>query len=101
MKQRDTASVGLHKASPDVDQALRNKGIDPDRLSVTRLGLGSHKATVPLWLIRMGFGIMLSAILRLAKYYQLDIPHYLEAMLALILGLIILQAACEVLVVAT
>lgn len=101
MKQRDTASVGLHKASPDADQVLRDKGIDPDRLSVTRLGFGSHKALVPRWLVRMGFGITLSALLHLARYYQLDIPLYVEAMLALIVGLIILQSACEVLVAAT
>jgi hypothetical protein len=99
--QRDTASVGLHKASPDVDQALRNKGIDPDRLSVTRLGIGSHKATVPRWLVRMGFGILLSALLHLARYFQFDIPLYVEAILALIVGLVTLQAACEVLVIAT
>ena len=82
-------------------EALLDKGIDSARLSVTALGAGRVKTAIPRWLIRMGFGIALSALLHLARHFEVEVPHYLGAFMALAVGLLILQAACEVLVTAT
>ena len=49
----------------------------------------------------MSLGIVLSALLHLAGIFEHGMPLYLEAIFSLILGLIILQAACEVLVIGT
>ncbi|MDA0979714.1 MAG: hypothetical protein O3B72_14235 [Proteobacteria bacterium] len=97
----DTAGVGLPEASSETDDALRRKGIDPDRLSVNRLGVGPHRPAVPGWLIRMEAGFGLSVLLHLAGCLGVDLPDYLEALFSLLIGLMILQAACQVLVIAT
>ena len=101
IKNSAVASAGLPNALPGIDEALRETGIDPDRLSISRLGLRSQLSTLPFMLRRMLFGIALSALLHLANLFFPELPRYLQAALELVVGLIILQAACEVLVSAT
>ncbi len=95
------ATAGLPETEPHVDEALRETGIDPDRLSVYQLGLRSHLAVVPPWLWRLIFGLTLWALSLIANQFLFQPSPFLQAGMELVIGLIILMAACEVLVSAT
>ncbi len=104
LNQKDSSQVataGLPDAVPLVEENLRKRGIDPDRLSVLKLGTIYRFRAAPPWLQRLliGFALMASHsyILRTTSEPSLT----LLAGMQLISGLIILMAACEVLVTAT
>lgn len=95
------ATAGLPEAAPVVDEALRKRGIDPDRLSVLKLGTIYRFRAAPPWLQRLLIGFALMAI---HNYMGRDASGPALIFLAgiqLASGLIILMAACEVLVTAT
>jgi hypothetical protein len=100
-KKSHIATAGLPETKPHVDEALRETGIDPDRLSVFQLGLRSHLSAVPPWLWRLTFGLTLWVLSLLANQILSQSPVFLQAGMNLVTGLIILIAACEVLVSAT
>jgi hypothetical protein len=99
--QRSKASAGLPEALPGIDNALRGTGIDPDRLSVLQLGSKSHPLVFPQWLRRLLMGLVLWVLLHLLILFYIQPPRYLQAAMELAIGLIILQATCEVLISAT
>lgn len=92
------ADVGLTGEHPASEKHLRDVGLDLDRLSIQRLGHHSHLREIPPWSIRLMLG-----------YVMLAVSHLVEpvlgglgaAVLALITGLVVLQSACEILIVAT
>jgi len=84
-----------------VDEALRRNGIDPDRLSVFQLGHKSHIAAVPSWLWRLLLGLSLWIAAFFLDHLLARLSLYLQASVELVIGLIILVAACEILVAAT
>lgn len=97
-KNHNIAGAGLPGAHPAVEQTLRDVGVDPDRLSIRYLGSRATFRLLPAWAWRMllGFGLLL-----ITEIQPLALPEWLEALLALAVGLIILQATCQVLIVAT
>ncbi len=96
--QRQTTDVGLPGGDPASTQSLRDKGIDPDRLSIQLLGHYNQLKPIPGWLIRMTLaGLLLTVSLTLEPY----IGDTAGALMALITGLLVLQSACEILITAT
>lgn len=99
--QHSKARAGLPEALPGIDDTLRGAGIDPDRLSVLQFGSRPYLLTFPLWLRRLLMGLALWALLHLMNLFYFQPPRYLQAAMELVIGLIILQATCEVLISAT
>ncbi|MGK0373194.1 MAG: Ca2+/Na+ antiporter [Glaciecola sp.] len=100
---RPEVVAGLPGAPSALHKHLRKIGIDPDRLSILHLGRPPDllKYHTPPWVIRMAIGYLLWAVLFLLDVYSVELPHYLEATFSLVVGLIIIQVACQVLVTAT
>lgn len=92
------AAAGLPDANPVTERVLRETGVDPERLSIQRFGRHPHFNAVPFWAMRMalGFGLLLLSLL-----LESTLGDFSAALLALLTGLVILQSACEVLIVAT
>ncbi|MDX2479855.1 MAG: hypothetical protein QNK24_05915 [Desulfuromusa sp.] len=100
-KRSHIATAGLPDTEPHVDEALRKTGIDPDRLSVVQLGPTSHFSAVPPYLWRLIFGLTLWVLSLLINQFLLQPSLFFLAGMKLLTGLIILIAACEILVSAT
>jgi len=100
---RPEVTAGLPGAPSALHKYLRKTGIDPDRLSILHLGRPAylHKYKTPPWVVRMAVGYLLWIALFLLDVYSIELPHYLEAIFSLVVGLIIIQVACQVLVTAT
>lgn len=92
------AAAGLPGAHPVSERVLRETGVDPERLSIQRLGRHPHLNAVPYWAMRMVLGF---ALLLLSLLLEPTLGDFSSALLALLTGLVILQSACEVLIVAT
>ncbi|MEP5764122.1 MAG: hypothetical protein ABJ308_05995 [Halieaceae bacterium] len=95
------ATAGLPDAAPFVDETLREKGIDPDRLSVLKLGTIYRFRAAPPWFQRLLFGFALLLLHNYILQSTAKPPLAFLASLQLVSGLIILMAACELLVTAT
>jgi sodium/calcium exchanger protein len=96
-------AAGLSGASPRAEEQLRATGIDPRRLSIFRLGRPTHDLVhaVPHWARRMLLGYVLWVTVSVLEHLQVALPSGLGAALSLITGLVILNSACEVVVIAT
>lgn len=97
----NVATVGLPSANADVETKLLRTGIDPERLSVVKLGRKSHLKGIPSWLWRLLLGLMLWFLALLFDLLLVQLSPYLQAAIKLSIGLIVLVAACEILVSAT
>lgn len=99
-KARPEVAAGLPGAEPKVHRHLFKLGIDPDRLSILHLGrppkLLSHKT--PRWVRRMVLGYALWLVLFLLEHFGISLPIYVNAICSLVVGLMIIQVACQVLV---
>ena len=100
-KRSHISTVGLPDSESHVAESLRENGIDPDRLSVFQLGLTSHLSAVPPYLWRLIFGLTLWVLSLLINHFILQPSPFFLAVMKLVTGLIILIAACEILVSAT
>lgn len=99
-KMRPEVTAGLPGAPSKVERILAKAGINPDRLSILHLGR-PLKCDTPKWAGRMIVGYCLWLVLFLFEHYDIEMPIYLEAFLSLVVGLMIIQVACQVLVAAT
>jgi len=95
------ASAGLPEATPLVDARLREQGIDPDRLSVLKVGTIYRFRAAPPWLQRLLAGLALFAVHGYLSRVDIGVSSLLLAGLQITSGFVILMAACEVLVNAT
>lgn len=95
------AAAGMSPAHADVHAELLEKGIDPDRLSVSQLGRRSHLSGMPSWSWRLMLGLALWALAFLLEPILSENFVTMQAFTKLFVGLIILVAACEILVTAT
>ncbi|NQV69114.1 MAG: hypothetical protein HQ498_03710 [Pseudohongiella sp.] len=102
-KIKHIARAGLPESSATLEEALRETGIDPDRLSIFKLGQRQHLlvSAVAPWLKRMFIGLGLWLLVVVIEFSGFHFAEFLQAAFALIIGLIILQAACEALITAT
>ena len=101
--EKPEVAAGLPGAEPAADRALHEAGINPDRLSILHLGSPSKllKHRIPPWSRRMVVGYLLWLLLYLLEAGGVEMPPIWTAVLSLVVGLIILQVACQVLVTAT
>lgn len=97
------SAVGLPGAPNAAHRALKEAGIDPDRLSIQHLGRPPKllKYPVPTWIRRMAIAYSFWMLLYVLEYMGVVMPVFLTAALSLVVGLVILQVACQVLVSAT
>jgi Ca2+/Na+ antiporter len=97
------SGAGLAGSPPEVSESLRRFGLDPVRLSTIPFGRPQdflwHGR--PPWLRRMGVGVLLWAIVAGLEWAGLPLPPMVRLWMSLLIGLIILQAACDALVTAT
>ncbi len=94
------AAAGLPGAPAGAERRLRRAGIDPDRLSILHLGLpaGAWRPPYPRWARRLVIGLVLWVGLYALERAGAALPGWLVAVMDLVTGLILLQAACEVFV---
>jgi hypothetical protein len=100
-RRSNIAVAGLPESAPHVEEALREAGVDPDRLSISKLGTVHRFPAAPPWLLRLTAGTILIAAQSSISAIFPDAPLILIALLQLFAGLVMLMAACEVLVTAT
>jgi hypothetical protein len=100
-KERDVAGAGLPGANPRLDEKLRSIGVEPERLSVFKFGRHQRNIVVPGWLWRMLLGLALWLLGLMLRREGYEVANALSASVTLVIGLLILQAACEALVSAT
>lgn len=102
-RPRPHAAAGLPNAPDEAHQILSEAGIDADRLPIFQFGRPHWmpKRRVPGWACRMMIGYAMWLILVLLEVFHIALPMLLDATLSLLVGLIILQVACQVLVTAT
>lgn len=100
---RPEVAAGLPGAPSALHKYLRKTGIDPDRLSILHLGRPAYlgQSNTPSWAVRMAVGYLLWIVLFLLDLYSIALPDYLKAIFSLVVGLLIIQVACQVLVIAT
>tara|TARA_R110000751_G_scaffold15290_1_gene49220 strand:+ start:32535 stop:33932 length:1398 start_codon:yes stop_codon:yes gene_type:complete len=100
---RPEVTAGLPGAPSALHQYLRKAGIDPDRLSILHLGRPAYlrKDQVSPWVFRMAAGSVFWLVLFLFDWFSIALPLYLEAIFSLVIGLLIIQVSCQVLVTAT
>ena len=90
-------AAGLPGAPRRAESRLRRAGIDPDRLSITQLGLPADalRPPYPLRALRMVLGLGLWLLLFGLERWGPPLPGWLAASAALITGVLLLQGACE------
>jgi hypothetical protein len=100
---RPEVAAGLPGAESKVHRALVKAGIDPDRLSILHLGRPAKSLALktPPWVRRMAVGYFLWAVLFLLENLGIQLPLYLNAIFSLVVGLMIIQIACQTLVTMT
>ncbi len=98
-----TAGAGLPDAPAVVDEKLRDAGIDPDRLGISYFGRpgAGRRAVHPGWASRLLIGFALWLAAYLLESAGVSIPRWLEAMLTLTVGLLVIQVACSALIIAS
>ncbi len=103
VKVRPEVVAGLPGASSKVHRVLAKAGIDPDRLSILNLGrpLKLLKNKTPRWVHRMAVAYLLWLLMILLAHFGIELPIYLNALFSLLVGLMIIQVACQVLVTTT
>jgi Ca2+/Na+ antiporter len=97
------AGAGLPDAPAAAEATLRDAGIDPDRLSIAYFGnpAAPTPAVQPRLALRFVIGFALWALLTALPAFGVELPAALEAPAALLVGLLILSAACSALVTAS
>lgn len=100
---RPEVAAGLPGAASRVHRILLKAGIDPNRLSILHLGRPPKllKYETPRWARRMAVGYFLWLVLILLEHFGVELPIYLDAVVSLVVGLMIIQVACQVLVTTT
>lgn len=95
--------AGLPDAPEHADDKLRDAGIEPDRLSIAYLGKPEAKARAvhAPWAARLAIGFAVWAMLYLLNLNEVKVPIWVNAPVTLIVGLLILQVACDALVTAS
>jgi hypothetical protein len=100
---RPEVVAGLPGDTTRVHRILLKAGIDSDRLSILNLGRPPKllKNETPRWVYRMAVGYGLWLVLFLLEHFGVTLPIYLNALFSLVVGLLIIQVACQVLVTTT
>jgi uncharacterized membrane protein len=96
------AAAGLPDAPARADAALREAGIDPDRLGISYFGAPDavSQAVRPAWARRLLLGFGLWAATYMAEKLGFELSNWLQASISLGVGLLIIQIACDALIIA-
>ena len=88
---------------PEADEPLRRSGLEPHRLSAFRLGRPPRLQWRgrPPWFRRLALGGALWVAATIAESADMQAPPIVDLGSSLLVGLIILQAACDALLTAT
>lgn len=103
-KDMSPAHAGLPEASAELLESVRQSGIDPERLSIIKLGQKASfllKPPYAAWLWRLIIGLGLWNVSLSLRAGIAPITEFQLAIVQLVTGLIILQVACEALITAT
>jgi hypothetical protein len=97
------AAAGLPGASRAAERELRRDGIDPDRLSILKFGRPAAllRYPYPPWLHRMAIAAVVWAIIQGLALSGVQLGSWFSAVMALAIGVLILQAACDAFITAT
>lgn len=97
------AAAGLPGASKVAERELRRDGIDPDRLSIFKLGRPTAllRYPYPPWLRRMAIAAAVWGIIQGLALSGVQFGSWFSAVMALAIGVLILQAACDAFITAT
>jgi len=93
--------AGLPGAPSEVEEVLRNAGIDADRLAIAYVGKGRPQAVHVQWAVRLSLGFLLWLVAQTLDAAGMQFPGWLNAAFTLTIGLLVLQAACDALVTAS
>ena len=101
--EMEVAAVGLPGASEAAEFELRRDGIDPERLSISTLGRPAAllRYPYPPWLRRMAIAAVLWAIIHGVDLSGVQFGSWLKATMALVIGVLVIQAACDAFITAT
>ena len=99
----EAKSPASSASSPREALELERHGVDPQRISLHRLGWPQQFRWrgYPPWVRPMIAGVGLWAMLAILAAAGLRLPPILASLLDLLIGLLILESACEALVTAT
>ena len=102
-QKSNIARAGLPGADSGIEEPLRQAGIDPDRLSIIKFGQQTHAQASGLrpWIKRLIVGIVLWLISLTMEVGEFMPNNFIHAALSLVIGLIILQVACQALLKAS
>ena len=102
-QKSNIARAGLPGADSGIEEPLRQAGIDPDRLSIIKFGQQTHAQASGLrpWIKRLIIGIVLWLISLTMEVGEFMPNNFIHAALSLVIGLIILQVACQALLKAS
>ncbi|WP_156896334.1 hypothetical protein [Aestuariibacter salexigens] len=97
------AAAGLPEGKAVHHNVLRKAGIDPDRLSILHLGRPPQllKYATPPWARRISLAFILWLTLYAMQHTGFAVSVPVSAWLSLLVGLLMLQAACQILVTTT
>lgn len=95
----DELRTGLAEATPEAADALREVGLDPERLSIHQFGRADARYAVQQpWARRVAIGVLLWIGLELL---EARLPASILAMGSLIAGLLFIQTACDAFITST
>jgi len=102
-QKSNIARAGLPGADSGIEEPLRQAGIDPDRLSIIKFGQQTHAQASGLrpWIKRLIVGIVLWLVFLTMEVGEFMPNSFIHAALSLVIGLIILQVACQALLKAS
>ena len=99
----EAAAAGLPGTSKAVEYELRREGIDPARLSIFNLGRPAALLHYPYppWLRRMAIAAVLWVMISGLALSGFQVGSWFNAAAALVIGVLVLQAACDAFLTAT
>jgi len=100
-QNNDIAQAGLPGADSGIEEPLRQAGIDPDRLSIFKFGQKAHTTGPRPWFKRLIVGLVLWVISLAMEIADFLPESFIHAALSLVIGLVILQVACQALLKAS
>ena len=97
------AAAGLPGASKAAESELRRDGIDPDRLSIIKFGRPAAllRYPYPPWVHRMAIAAVAWIVIHGLALSGVQFGSWLSAIMALAIGVLVLQAACDAFITAT
>lgn len=99
LEEADVLRAGLTDTTPEAAGALREVGLDPERLAIHQFGRRDARAAIQHpWARRVGLGVLLWIGL---EVFEARLPGWVLAAGSLIAGLLFIQTACDAFITST